>query len=106
MTQYVQEKVERFERPITSWALLGVIFAFVFAYAYFINATISNIVATKDMQSKLGALTSSVSGLESRYLAAKSSLTKDDAFAMGFTEPKGEPVYVSKVSIGSLSFNR
>ncbi|HVU06889.1 MAG TPA: hypothetical protein VHE10_03845 [Candidatus Paceibacterota bacterium] len=106
MTQYVQEKVERLEHPLTAWALLGVIVALVLAYACFINMTIANIVATKATQTKITALTSSVSSLESAYLAAKSAITMDDALAQGFKPSSFDPVYISKANAGSLSFNR
>lgn len=106
MTQYVEEKVERIEHPITSWALLAVIVCMVFAYAGFINATISNIVSTKDMQVRVGALTTSVSSLESSYLAAKSTITLEGALAQGFVPSKSDAVYISRASAGSLSFNR
>jgi len=106
MTQYVQEKVERLENPITAWILLGVITVMVCAYGLFINATISNIVATKDLQSKVATLTMSVSDLESEYLAVKSSVTADYALAQGLVTPKSEAIYISRASSGSLSFNR
>ncbi len=106
MTQYVQEKVEKLERPVTAWVLLGAIIALVFVYASFINATIMNIVATKGMQASATALTASVSGLESRYLAAESAFTMDDALAMGFTASSGDIVYISKANASALTFNR
>lgn len=106
MTQYVQEKVERLENPVTAWALLGLIGVMALVYAAFINATISNIVATKDLQSKVAVLTTSVSDLESQYLSAKSSVTADLAVAEGFSSPKSDPIYISRATSGSLSFNR
>jgi hypothetical protein len=106
MTQYVQEKVEKLETPVTSWVLLGLIVAMSFAYACFINATIANIVATKDMQSKVSVLTTSVSSLESTYMAAKASVTADYALAQGFSQPKSDIIYISRANVGSLSFNR
>ncbi|HVT74998.1 MAG TPA: hypothetical protein VHD69_01085 [Candidatus Paceibacterota bacterium] len=106
MTQYVQEKVERLEHPVTAWALLGIIIALVLTYACFINMTIANIVATRATQATIAALTSSVSGLESTYLAAKATVTMDEALAQGFKASSGDPVYISKADGGSLSFNR
>ena len=78
----------------------------VFAYAGFINATINDIVSTKDMQSKVVSLTSSVSDMESKYMAAKSAITMDDALAMGFSQSSSDAVYIQKAVVGSLSFNR
>lgn len=106
MTQYVQEKVERLEHPVTSWVLLGLIVSMSLMYALFINSTISNIVATKDLQSQVSQLTSSVSDLESQYMAAKASVTAEYASAHGFAQPKSDTIYVSRANVGSLSFNR
>lgn len=106
MTQYVQEKVEKLEQPITAWAILAVIGVLLCAYAFFIHATISNIVATKNLQSQVSSLTSSVSNLESKYMALKSDITVDGALAMGFSQPKTDAVYISRVAANSLSFNR
>lgn len=106
MTQYVQEKVERLENPVTAWVLLSLITVMIFVYAAFINATISNIVATKDLQSKVAVLTTSVSDLESQYLSLKSTVTSDYALSQGFSQPQSDTVYISRATVGSLSFNR
>ena len=105
MTQYVQAKVETLEHPITVWVLSALIGIMAIAYALFINATITNIVATKTNQGAVSALTSNVSALESRYLAAKSAITMNDALAMGFSQPTYDTVYISRTAADSLSFN-
>ncbi len=106
MTQYVQEKVAYMERPITSWALVGMIVALVFSYAYFVNAAIVNIVATKNMQVEISNLTSEVGNLEAQYLAAKSALSIDEAHVLGFVESHSDASYIAKRPVGALSFNR
>lgn len=106
MTQYVQEKVAYMERPITSWALVGMIVALVFSYAYFVNGAIVNIVATKDMQVEISDLTSEVGNLEAQYLSAKSALSLDDARTLGFIESRADASYIAKRPVGALSFNR
>ncbi len=106
MTQYVTERVERLENPVTAWALLGMIVASILAYGIFINGIIANTVAAKESQAKANALTSSVSSLESAYLAAKADITLDSALAQGFSPASSDVAYVSKASAASLSFNR
>jgi len=106
MTQYVTEKVEKLENPITAWALLGLIIMSVLAYGMFINGIISNTIAAKDTQAKISLLTASVSSLESDYLAAKSDITLDSALALGFAPASGDTIYVPKASVASLSINR
>lgn len=107
MTQYVQQKVASMERPVTVWILIGVAFALLFSYAYFVNGAIMNIVASKDMQAKISVLTSSVGDLESAYLAAKSTVTIEYARSLGFSEAKaGSYSYIAKKSASPLTFNR
>jgi hypothetical protein len=106
MTQYVQQKVAYMERPVTAWALTGMIALVVFSYAYLVNAAIVNIVATKNMQVEISNLTSEVGNLESEYLAAKSALTLDDALALGFAPAGSDVAYVAKTPSSALSLNR
>ncbi|MFA6158144.1 MAG: hypothetical protein WC763_00750 [Candidatus Paceibacterota bacterium] len=94
------------ERPVTAWVLAGMIAALVFSYAYYVNAAIVNIVATKDMQVQISDLTSQVGNLETQYLAAKSALTIEDAHSLGFAESLTDIAYVSKRPSDALSFNR
>lgn len=105
MTQYVQEKVAYMEKPVTAWVLAGMIAALVLSYAYFVNAAIVNIVATKNMQVQISDLTSEVGNLEAEYLAAKSALTLDEAHSLGFVSSGADTSYIARTSF-SLSFNR
>lgn len=106
MTQYVNEKVANIERPMTAWILVGMCLFFIFVYAGFVNAAVGNIVATKDMQAEISSVASSVSELESTYLAAKSAINIDEMLALGFA-PAGsvDTIYIAKSSLG-LSLNR
>lgn len=106
MTQYVTAKVQKLEKPLTAWVLLAIICLLVSVYVCFVAGAVTNALAAKDMQSQIGALTSSIGGLESQYLAIKSSITLDAALAAGYVEPKGTIVYVPKAASESLSFNR
>ena len=106
MTQYVQERVEKMESPITAWILLSLVITLSCVYAYFINGTIQNIVEAKDMRTKISTLTSSVSGLETDYIAQKSSLDLAYAHEVGFSDGSQSTVYIAKKSEPSLSFNR
>lgn len=106
MTQYIQEKVIHMERPITAWFLVGIALTLIFSYAYFVNASIMNIVQAKANQSQISTLVSSVGSLESTYLAGKSALTIESARAMGFVESKTDTTYIAKSSATALTFNR
>jgi hypothetical protein len=106
MTKYVAEKVATMERPVTAWFLCAVIFSLACVYAFFVNLSITNAVAAKETQSQISAIASKVSALESRYIAAKSSVTEADAAALGLSKSSIAAVYIAKVSGESLSFNR
>jgi hypothetical protein len=106
MTKYVQEKVATMEHPATAWALCGLIAMLALTYAYFVNLSIGNVVAAKDIESRVSSLSSQVSALESRYIALKSAVSPDDAPSLGMAQAAAAPVYIAKASERSLSFNR
>lgn len=106
MTQYVQEKVEKMENPVTAWILVTLVVTLSCVYAYFINGTIQNIVAAKEMRAEITTLTSSVGALEADYLAQKSVLDLPYAHALGFSDGSQSITYIEKKSDVSLSFNR
>lgn len=106
MTQFVTAKVETLEKPITAWALLGIIGVLLSVYVYFVSGAVANVISVKDVQSRIAALSSSIGNLEANYLAAKSSLSLDMALSAGYSEPKEVALYVSKKTAVALSFNR
>jgi len=106
MTQYVEAKIENIERPITAWILLSVAFMLICAYAYFVNGAISNIVASKDMQSNVAELASKIGSLESEFLAAKSLVNAEYVESMGFEKSNVDTIYIAKKSVAALSFNK
>lgn len=106
MTQYVKEKVEKIERPITAWALLIVIGILGCAYGFFVAGAIANALAAKDMTAQASSLTASLGELESKYLSAKSSIDLSYAKSNGFLESAAGTIYISKAKTPSLSLNR
>lgn len=106
MTQYVKEKVEKMEQPITAWILLGLIGTLACAYAFFVSLAIANAVSAKDMASQASFLSASVGELEAEYLAAKSSINLDYAISLGFSESKSDTIYIAKKGASPLSLNR
>jgi hypothetical protein len=94
------------ERPVTAWALCGLIVALAFVYAYFVHLSIGNAVAAREAQDAASTLSARVSSLESRYIAAKSSVTESDIARLGLAAPASAPVYIAAGTAASLSFNR
>lgn len=106
MTQYVREKVEKMENPVVAWTLVSLIVMLACVYAYFVNGTIQNIVAAKDLRSNISTLTSSIGNLETEYLAAKSGVDLAYAQEQGFVSGESSTIYVAKKTDSSISFNR
>lgn len=106
MTQYVQEKVEKIENPVTAWILLSLVIALACVYSYFVNGTIQNIVAAKDIRAEVSSLTSSLGKLEAQYLAKKSTVNEEYAKVFGYKDGSASTRYIIKGSQASLSFNR
>lgn len=107
MTKYVQEKVERLEHPITAWALFALACVLVGVYAYFVAGAIGNAVEARDMRAIASQIASSVSVLESKYIAVKSSIDLEQARSLGFAEPVSDAIYISRsASVAALSLNR
>lgn len=96
MTQYVKEKVEKIERPITAWILISCISVLAFMYVFFVAGAIMNAVAAKNTSSEVASVSAAVSDLESKYLAAKSSIDLEYAKSMGFFESKSDTIYIAK----------
>ncbi|MDE1875162.1 MAG: hypothetical protein KGH68_03805, partial [Patescibacteria group bacterium] len=77
----------------------------VIAYAAFIDATITNIVSAKSMQTEISSLTTTMSDLESHYLSARSAISLDVALAQGYAQDDN-PTFIMRTSANSLSFNQ
>ena len=106
MTQYMQEKIEKIERPTTAWVLFALAFVFVSAYAYFVNGAIGNIISAGEMQTNITELSSAVCISEGELLAAETAINMEYARARGFQESPTGAVYVAKRHSASLSLNK
>ncbi len=106
MTQYVQEKIEKVEQPMTTWALLVMAVVLAYAYAYFINSAIANVVFAKETETSIAEFSSSISSMEGELFSAKAGINIEYARTMGFAEPAAGPVYILRQPSVSLSFNR
>ena len=106
MTQYVQTKIETMEQPLTTWLLLSLVFLLVCAYAYFVNGTITHIVAAKEIQEETTELFSRVGSLENQFLTAKTEINIEYAYSRGLRDDLVLPTYIAKQPAVSLSWNR
>ena len=106
MTQYVNAKVEKIERPITAWLLLGLIGLLGSTYAFFLAGAIANVIEAKDVTANVAIVANTISELEAEYLSTKSAVDLDYAKSEGFTEAHSVTIYIAKQAGSELSLNR
>jgi hypothetical protein len=98
-----------FENPEKKafWVLVSIAVLAIGVYIYCICASVANIVLRKETSIELSTVSSHVGNLESEYLQRKTSLNKEYAESLGFTDIQ-HTAFVSKVSTNdtSLTFNR
>ena len=104
MTQYVTEKIENLEQPITAWLFISIAVLLLGAYIFFVNGAIAQIVSARDTQAQISEIGGRIGSLESQLLAAQSQIVLADALARGFTEST-DTLYITREP-ASLSFNR
>jgi len=68
------------------YTLVGIMALLLFAYAYFINASVLFVVERKDSEKKSSALLSQISTLETNYFNASENINISLAYSMGFKE--------------------
>lgn len=71
-------------------------------YLFFIGGIVFNIIAKKDVQSKVRELTSKISVMESSYLALSSDVNMNSALEKGFVQNKN--VYYVKKGIATFAY--
>jgi hypothetical protein len=97
-------KLDSLEKRIFSGLILAVV-GMVLLYAYLVSRTIFNVVARKNLESHIADLSSEISDLEFSYIAAKGSITKEFAYARGFTDAT-QAIFVRRDSGAALSYSR
>lgn len=76
-----------------------------FAYVYFVNATIYRIVAWQKAQKEVAVLGPSLSGIETEYLSLERGITMAKAKEMNF-QAAVDPQFISREPLGKgLSLN-
>ncbi len=73
-------------------------------YVYAVNATAHNVAMRASLEREAAELTGELATLEFQYISLQGDVTLARAAEYGFEEVK-EPLYVSKTSGNSLSFN-
>jgi cell shape-determining protein MreC len=86
-------------------SLFGGAILFAFLYGYFINQTILNVVARKNIEADLIELGSEVSSLEVEYIKLKNKIDLEFAHSLGYKDVS-DIKFVSRKSLGkTLTIN-
>ena len=82
-------RFERYQQYVhRAIALLGgVVVVSAFLYGTFLLEAVLHTAARSHAQKQVAELSSKISGLEARYLAATKSLTKERALSLGYVDP-------------------
>jgi hypothetical protein len=84
-------------------AVVGVFFALLSLYVFFVGKTVINIIGRKTAESEMRALSSSVSNMEIDYMTLAKNIDLDMAQTLGFKEPKDVYFASRTSSVGSLT---
>jgi len=88
------------EHPLESKVvrvLVALLLVSIFAYLYFVGASILNIIARKEALAKSAQLTTSIGKYEKDYFAISQSITPDAGSQLGLL-PVGKTAYVYRPS--------
>lgn len=89
----------------TFYTVLGAIILSFGFYMFLINATVRNVLSTKDIEMELSQLRNNVAELEYRYISKRSDFTIEQASYLGLHELKNK-IFISKTGTSrSLSLN-
>jgi hypothetical protein len=70
------------------FVLISILLVLAMCYAYFVNKTVLNIVARKNIQEEISVLSSDISGLEFDYMKYKNTITLGYTHDLGFNDVK------------------
>ncbi len=70
---------------------------FIFLYIYFISSSIITVIVREEVSGNIVAVSSTISGLESKYLALKNEITVEYAYTHGFSDISSKS-YTPRVS--------
>lgn len=85
------------------WLFLGAAVLLSFAYLYFVNQAVLNIVSRQASEKAMSALTRELSALESRYVVLQGELTQERAAEFGLVPAQGATFVDSRTTLRALS---
>ena len=89
-------------RVVTFWVLVSVFVVAFFAYIYFVNDAIMNVVDRKQAEAASRDIAARISELEAEYYALRSEITPEYAQSLGFEE-SGRTVFAARNTYAGLA---
>lgn len=83
-------------------ALIAMIFMLMGFYGYFISKSIVNVIVREEFNNEIVRVNSAISELEFKYIAHKSTINREYAKVVGFTDLT-EKKFVARKSFAKLS---
>jgi hypothetical protein len=97
--------IAQYKKPAV-WLLLIANLVMAGGYAYAVNRTVFNVVATTKAQKNLAEVNTSIADLESHYITVRNKITLDFAYSQGFQDASKKQIFIAKkTQSSSLSFN-
>jgi hypothetical protein len=89
------------------WYLTYTLIALVLVYIYCINVIVMGVVQRENLRTKFGALKTSVTNLESQYVAVSGTITLDLAHNLGYKDAADKASFAYSSNPGvTLSYRR
>lgn len=89
--------------PQLFWVFVSISVLFASLYLYFVNKTVLQIVARKNVESQISALTTQISQLEGRYVELEQSVTREEASRLGLEQATKVTFLDPRISAKALS---
>ena len=84
---------------------LAILIAIFASYIYLVNKTIMNVVAREKTETTLSSLSTTIGGLEYKYITLKNGVTLELAHAKGFVDFSPTTYLARENSASALSYN-
>jgi len=85
------------------WILFGVLVLLTGFYAYFVRATIGNVVLQQNLEAEASNLSLSIGSKEFEYISKRNDITLALAHSLGFQDNQ-EKVFISRSSFTKVAY--
>ncbi len=98
-------KLQALNTKVLFFAALALLVSLFALYVYLVNRTVMNVVAREQTGRTVATLSTSIGGLEFKYITLKDSITLDLAHEKGFMDFSPTTFLAQQKPAATLSFN-